>query len=83
MLPSIIIYEFLTTDGGILLSKSVMQRIADGLDWCVRNAFSDNDDDNMGRCIVHSSGLPCTSSIQVKIFYKQNLKIYLKGVLKF
>jgi Chondroitin N-acetylgalactosaminyltransferase len=64
-------------DGGILLSKSVMQKIADGLDWCVRNAFSDNDDDNMGRCIVHSSGLPCTSSIQVMLFHKKNLTLNL------
>lgn len=32
--------------------------------WCVKNAFSDSDDANLGRCIFHSTGLPCTTEIQ-------------------
>lgn len=33
--------------------------------WCVRNAFSSSDDDNFGRCVLHSINLPCQTSIQV------------------
>ncbi|CAB3366693.1 Hypothetical predicted protein [Cloeon dipterum] len=65
---------FCSLDGGILLSNSVMQKVAEGLDWCVRNAFSDNDDDNIGRCIVHSSGLPCTSTLQGQHLRSQKVK---------
>lgn len=35
------------------------------IDWCVRNAFSTSDDDNFGRCVLHSVDLPCQTSIQV------------------
>lgn len=35
------------------------------VDWCVRNAFSISDDDNFGRCILHSVNVPCQTSIQV------------------
>ncbi|XP_059474527.1 chondroitin sulfate synthase 2 [Neocloeon triangulifer] len=64
---------FCSLDGGILLSNSVMQKVVEGLDWCVRNAFSDNDDDNIGRCIVHSSGQPCASSLQGQVFRSQKV----------
>jgi len=36
------------------------------VDWCVRNAFSTSDDDNFGRCVLHSVNLPCQTSIQVR-----------------
>lgn len=58
------------------------------IDWCVRNAFSTSDDDNFGRCVLHSVNLPCQTSIQVSInktFYslKTNyLFIYLDSFYK-
>lgn len=30
----------------------------------MKNAFSDNDDANLGRCIFHSTGLPCSTEIK-------------------
>lgn len=38
------------------------------IDWCVRNAFSTSDDDNFGRCVLHSVNLPCQTSIQVSYY---------------
>lgn len=43
------------------------------VDWCVRNAFSNSDDDNFGRCVLHSVSVPCQTSIQVS-----NIVYYLK-----
>ncbi|XP_021935105.1 chondroitin sulfate synthase 2 isoform X3 [Zootermopsis nevadensis] len=34
------------------------------LDWCVKNAFSYSDDDNLGRCILHATAISCQESIQ-------------------
>lgn len=55
---------YCTLDGGILLSNNVLKKIQSSLDWCVKNAFSDTDDDNVGRCILHASQLPCQSTFQ-------------------
>lgn len=55
---------YCSLDGGVLLSNSVLKKIQGSLDWCVKNAFSDSDDDNMGRCILHASQLPCKTSLQ-------------------
>lgn len=78
-----IMYLFASTDGGLLLSSSVMQNVALGLDWCVKNAFSDSDDDNVGRCIVHASEYLCTNSIQVHsdTNTRQNIGTYFKAVV--
>jgi len=60
------------SDAGILLSNSVIRKMIPNVDWCVRNAFSTSDDDNFGRCVLHSVNLPCQTSIQVtniKIIY--------------
>lgn len=53
------------SDAGILLSNSVIRKMIPNVDWCVRNAFSTSDDDNFGRCVLHSVNLPCQTSIQV------------------
>lgn len=58
-------------DSGILLSNSVVKAIRDNLEWCVRNAFSDNHSDNIGRCIAHSIGLECQDEIQVSFLYTE------------
>ncbi|KOX74915.1 Chondroitin sulfate synthase 2 [Melipona quadrifasciata] len=59
---------YCSLDSGILLSNSVIQELKNNLDWCVRNAYSDSDDVNFGRCIVHSTSIPCSNHIQGQKF---------------
>ncbi|KAJ4439449.1 hypothetical protein ANN_07573 [Periplaneta americana] len=56
--------SFCSLDAGLLLSNSVMHKVASSLDWCVKNAFSDSDDDNFGRCVLHATDISCQESIQ-------------------
>lgn len=64
------------SDAGILLSNSVIRKMIPNVDWCVRNAFSTSDDDNFGRCVLHSVDLPCQTSIQVSNIKIVDLKIH-------
>lgn len=59
---------------GILLSNSIIQELKNNLDWCVRNAYSDSDDVNLGRCIVHSSSIACSDRVQGQSFSFVTLK---------
>ncbi|RLU24985.1 hypothetical protein DMN91_003077 [Ooceraea biroi] len=65
---------YCSLESGILLSNSVMQEMKNNLDWCVRNAYSDSDDVNFGRCILHSTSMPCTNRIQGQNFTFTQLK---------
>lgn len=56
---------YIITDAGLLLSNSVIHKVMSSLDWCVKNAFSYSDDDNLGRCILHATAISCQESIQV------------------
>ncbi|GJQ81937.1 hypothetical protein Trydic_g20404 [Trypoxylus dichotomus] len=51
-------------DAGILLSNSVIKAMKENLDWCVRNAVSEDDSENLGRCIYHSTKLTCQEVVQ-------------------
>ncbi|XP_076670658.1 chondroitin polymerizing factor [Andrena cerasifolii] len=66
--------SYCSLDSGILLSNSIIQELKNNLDWCVRNAYSDSDDVNLGRCIVHSSSTPCSNRIQGQSFSFAALK---------
>ncbi|KZC05455.1 Chondroitin sulfate synthase 2 [Dufourea novaeangliae] len=66
--------SYCSLDSGILLSNSVIQELKNNLDWCVKNAYSDSDDVNFGRCIVHSSSTPCSNHIQGQKFQYTELK---------
>ncbi|KAH0950997.1 hypothetical protein HN011_007575 [Eciton burchellii] len=68
------INTYCSLEFGILLSNSVMQEIKNNLDWCVKNAYSDLDDINFGRCILHSTSMPCTNRIQGQNFTFAQLK---------
>lgn len=49
------------------------------LDWCVKNAFSESDTDNVGRCILHATNIPCQTSVQVHfIFSRWNVSFALQ-----
>lgn len=56
------------------MSNSVIQELKNNLDWCVKNAYSDSDDINFGRCIVHSISIPCSNHIQGQKFLYTKLK---------
>lgn len=68
------ISTYCSLDSGILLSNSVIQELKNNLDWCVKNAYSDSDDINFGRCIVHSISTPCSNHIQGQKFLYTKLK---------
>ena len=53
-------------DAGLLLSNSVLRKVHASLDWCVKNAFSESDSDNVGRCILHATDIPCQNTVQVR-----------------
>ena len=55
---------FCKLDAGLLLSNSVLRKVHASLDWCVKNAFSESDSDNVGRCILHATDIPCQNSVQ-------------------
>lgn len=55
---------FCTLDAGLLLSNSVLRKVHASLDWCVKNAFSESDTDNVGRCILHATDIPCQDTVQ-------------------
>lgn len=53
-------------DAGVLLSNSVLTAIMDNLDWCIKNSFSDNHSENLGRCVAKSINLDCQEEVQVE-----------------
>ncbi|CAK9828439.1 Chondroitin sulfate synthase 2 [Anthophora retusa] len=65
---------YCSLDSGVLLSNSIIQELKNNLDWCVKNAYSDSDDINFGRCIVHSTSTPCSDHIQGQKFLYTKLK---------
>ncbi|CAF4427351.1 unnamed protein product, partial [Adineta steineri] len=50
---------------GIILSRTVPQKIYTELDWCTKNAYSQDLTDNIGRCILKAAKLPCTNLASV------------------
>lgn len=56
-------------NAGILLSSSVIRKMRNNLDWCVRNGITNSHTVNIGRCVKYSSNLPgCQESFQVRSF---------------
>lgn len=64
---------FCSLDAGILFSNSLIQRMVRNIDWCVKNVFSSSDDDNFGRCALHSSNIPCQEMVQGNKFESYHL----------
>jgi hypothetical protein len=40
------------------------------IEWCTKNAYSNDPSENIGRCILHSANLGCTKKINVNILRK-------------
>lgn len=57
--------SFCNLDAGIIFSNSVLNAMKDNLNWCVKNAVSDDHSENLGRCVYHSVGLECQEVVQV------------------
>ena len=55
------------------MSNSVAKELKTNLDWCVKNIYSDSDDVNFGRCILHAIPVPCSNSAHGKHFKSTNL----------
>ncbi|XP_053983624.1 chondroitin sulfate glucuronyltransferase [Hylaeus volcanicus] len=66
--------SYCSLDSGILLSNSIVQEVKNNLDWCVKNAYSDSDDVNFGRCIVHSASTRCSTRVQGQNYLSTKLK---------
>ncbi|CAF0896535.1 unnamed protein product [Rotaria sordida] len=47
---------------GIILSASVLRKIYVELDWCTKNAYSQDLTDNIGRCVLKAAKLPCVNT---------------------
>lgn len=66
--------------GGIILSSSVIRKIRNNLDWCVRNAVTNYHSLNIGKCVKYSSKIDqCQESFQdinIDSYNLNNLKIY-------
>lgn len=56
-------------NAGILLSSSVIRKMRNNLDWCVRNGITNVHSINIGRCVKYSSNLPgCQEQFQVSFY---------------
>lgn len=60
--------DYCDLNAGIILSSSLIRKMRANLDWCVRNAATNSDSLNIGRCIKYSSKIPgCQQSFQVEM----------------
>lgn len=60
--------DYCDLTAGIILSSSLVRKIRSNLDWCVRNAATNSDSLNIGRCIKYSSKISgCQQEFQVII----------------
>lgn len=58
--------DYCDLTAGIILSSSLVRKIRSNLDWCVRNAATNSDSLNIGRCIKYSSKISgCQQEFQV------------------
>lgn len=59
--------EYCDLSAGIIFSSSLIRKIRANLDWCVRNAASNSDSLNIGRCVKYASKIAnCQQSFQVR-----------------
>lgn len=61
--------DYCDLNAGIILSNSLVRKIRANLDWCVRNAASNSDSLNIGRCVKYASKISsCQQNFQVVKF---------------
>lgn len=64
--PADVANEYCDLSAGIIFSSSLIRKIRANLDWCVRNAASNSDSLNIGRCVKYASKIAnCQQSFQV------------------
>lgn len=60
--------DYCDLNAGIIMSSSLIRKIRSNLDWCVRNAATNSDSLNIGRCVKYSSKINnCQQSFQVNL----------------
>ncbi|XP_058835207.1 chondroitin sulfate synthase 2 [Topomyia yanbarensis] len=72
--------QYCDLHAGIVLSSSVIRKVRANLDWCVRNAVSNQHNLNIGRCVKYSTKIDsCQTSwqgINVTSYKLNSYKIY-------
>lgn len=70
--------------GGIVISNAVVKAMVEQLNWCIRNAVSEDGSDNVGRCILHSCNQSCRQHIQGQNFttFKMDENVDVDVILK-
>ncbi|XP_055531005.1 chondroitin sulfate synthase 2 [Wyeomyia smithii] len=72
--------QYCDLHAGIVLSSSVIRKIRANLDWCVRNAVSNQHNLNIGRCVKYSTKIDrCQTAwqgINVTSYKLNSYKIY-------
>lgn len=63
-------------NAGIVLSNSLLKSISNNMDWCIKNIDSDSNDVNIGRCILHSANVKCTSDLMGQSYSSFNILQY-------
>lgn len=79
---------YCSIETGLLLSRLLMQSIFVQLNWCAKNSFSDGMDDNIGRCILHATNVPCseqykaTKYVSYEVEKNSNVEDNLNNLLR-
>ncbi|CAH1118707.1 unnamed protein product [Phaedon cochleariae] len=71
--------SYCSLDSGIIISNSVLKALRKHLDWCIMNAISEDQSENIGRCIHHSLGLSCQETVQLESLPSFKLKHFELG----
>lgn len=50
---------------GVILSRSVLKKVAPHLEYCLETAPTSHEDIEVGRCIQRYTGIPCTWALEV------------------
>ncbi len=51
---------------GIIMSRSVLKKLAPHLEYCLKNLVSSHEDVEVGRCVRKHVGVPCTWAFEVR-----------------
>ncbi|XP_076435951.1 chondroitin sulfate synthase 2-like [Babylonia areolata] len=55
-------------DGGVVLSQSLIQQVKANMEWCLAECHHNDQSLNLGKCLVHSTKMGCSSHVGVKEF---------------
>ena len=44
----------------------MLRKILPNIEWCIKNAYSSDPTENIGRCLLHSANAKCTNIANVR-----------------